>query len=293
MENYKMKKIMSMIQKILCYVRRRANWSYKLYSILGLRGGVKYFIVYFMHKHFYIKSFGKKVVRFKLYGMYVFYMRMFSRDLDFFNSIWIGNFVDNDCVGEYDISCNDNCFDSILDFGANIGLFTIMYALRYPDKKIVALEPEKENFELLKRNVAQFNNVVCLQNGVWYREAYCKVFPGRVLMERSGVCSEGSYYIGECEKGEEGALLALSIQSVLERYKLNDCFIKMDIEGAESEIFEFGDLSWINACYMLVVETHEWLLNNQIDLLVAEKMATRGYQFRKSGENKIFVRVSS
>lgn len=284
-----MEKIILVFQRIVHQVKRRMNWILKLYSILGV-GGYKYFILYFMHKHFYIKSLGKKAVRFKLYGKYPFYMRMFSRDLDFFNSIWIGSFVNNACLGEYDISCDASCFDSILDLGANIGLFTILYALRYPDKKIVALEPEKENFELLKRNVKQFKNVICLQSGVWYRDAYCKAYPGRVLMERSGTYSEGSYYIGECEMGEEGALYALSVQSLLKRYGLNNCFIKMDIEGAESEIFECGDLDWLDACYMLVIETHEWLLDNQVDLLVAGKMAIRGYQLMELGENKIFAR---
>lgn len=285
-----MGKIILVLQRIPYYVKRRVNWISKLYSTLGTWGGVKYFIVYFMHKYFYIKGLGKRVIRFKLYGKHVLYMRAFSRDLDFFNNIWIGSYSGNEYVGEYDIPYEGSYFDGILDLGANIGLFTVMYAIHNPDKKIIALEPEKGNFELLKKNTEQFKNVVCLQNGVWYRDAYCKVYPGRVLMKRSGTCSEGSYYIGECRKEDEGALYALSIQSILVRYGLKNCFIKMDIEGAESEIFEQGDLGWIDACYMLVIETHEWLLNNRTDLMVTEKMMAQGYCFKELGENKIFVR---
>jgi hypothetical protein len=36
----------------------------------------------------------------------------------------------------------------ILDAGANIGLASIYFANRYPNAKIIAVEPEKSNFEL-------------------------------------------------------------------------------------------------------------------------------------------------
>lgn len=278
------------IKKTLRYVKRRINWIVKLMAVLGLVGGVKYSVVYFLHRHCYIKQMGKKEISFKLYGKYNLSMRMFSRDIDFFRSIWIGNYVGNGCEGEYDISYDMDAFDGILDLGANIGLFTVLYAINNPDKKIVALEPERTNFKLLTRNTSQFGNVECLQKGVWYRDAFCKVYPGRVMMEKSGTCSEGSFYIGECEKEDEGAMWALSIQSIMKNSNMTKCIVKMDIEGAESEIFEIGDLSWLEHCYMLVIETHEWLLNNNIDSVIASKMEALGFQSSCLGENKIYMR---
>jgi len=38
----------------------------------------------------------------------------------------------------------------IVDAGANIGLVSILFANKYPNAKIIAIEPENSNFEMLK-----------------------------------------------------------------------------------------------------------------------------------------------
>lgn len=49
--------------------------------------------------------------------------------------------------------------ETILDIGANIGIASIFFALRYPSAKIYAFEPIPENFELLKRNIEGYGNI--------------------------------------------------------------------------------------------------------------------------------------
>ena len=41
----------------------------------------------------------------------------------------------------------------IVDAGANIGLASILFANRYPEAKVLAIEPEHDNFSLLADNV--------------------------------------------------------------------------------------------------------------------------------------------
>ena len=49
--------------------------------------------------------------------------------------------------------CGINYFDHILDIGANIGVFSILSTVLYPEAKIHAYEPCKKTYEYLKQNV--------------------------------------------------------------------------------------------------------------------------------------------
>jgi tRNA G37 N-methylase Trm5 len=55
-------------------------------------------------------------------------------------------------VGEYDpILSHIRSSDIVVDAGANIGIFTLLAARKA--KLVIAVEPDPENFEYLKRNV--------------------------------------------------------------------------------------------------------------------------------------------
>lgn len=55
----------------------------------------------------------------------------------------------------------------ILDCGANIGLGTVYFKNQFPDAKIISVEPEESNFELLMKNTAHYNDIFCIKGGVW------------------------------------------------------------------------------------------------------------------------------
>ena len=55
----------------------------------------------------------------------------------------------------------------IVDAGANIGMATIYYSYWYPNAKIVAIEPEQSNFEILRRNCENLPNVIPIQGALW------------------------------------------------------------------------------------------------------------------------------
>ena len=55
--------------------------------------------------------------------------------------------------------------DSVcLDAGANVGQFSVIMAKRC--RKVYAVEPEPENFELLAKNTEKFDNIVCIEGGL-------------------------------------------------------------------------------------------------------------------------------
>ena len=55
---------------------------------------------------------------------------------------------------------------SILDLGANIGIASIDFALRYPQASIIAIEPVAANFQLLQKNISAFPNIRALNVAV-------------------------------------------------------------------------------------------------------------------------------
>ena len=59
----------------------------------------------------------------------------------------------------------------IIDCGANIGLASIYFKFHFPDVKIYAFEPEISNFKMLKKNVANYKDVVVFQKAIWYESA--------------------------------------------------------------------------------------------------------------------------
>ena len=52
--------------------------------------------------------------------------------------------------------------DFIIDCGANIGFSAIYFANEFPTSKIIALEPDKQNFGFLQKNTSFYKNVSVL-----------------------------------------------------------------------------------------------------------------------------------
>ena len=188
----------------------RITYYRKVTGVMGLWGGVKFLAALWLHRRMYLKFIGKRDFRIKIYG-HPFYLRFFSRDLDFSYTILIcAERRQGALLGEYDIDIPEG-IDGILDLGANIGLFTVLYALRYPEVKIVSLEPENNNYALLMKNVEGLKNVTTIQSAVWYRDAYVKVCPSRVMMEVSHTTSEGAFYVEECAPTDAGSLNGIRV----------------------------------------------------------------------------------
>ena len=117
-----------------------------------------------------------------------------------------------------------------LDLGANIGTFSCLASSK--GSRVIAFEPEPDNFELLEHNVAlNKSNVTCLQKGV---------VAGPTGTLDLYVC-KGSYnkyrHTIFKKRGREAIQIQVeNIQKVLEKYKPNG--VKIDIEGAEIDILE-------------------------------------------------------
>jgi len=169
----------------------------------------------------------------------------------------------------------------IIDAGANIGLFAVLMASRYPDARILCVEPEPENFGLLQANTTHYAGIVPVQAGIWSREAHLEVV--------SEGHREWSFEVRETAASQPHAIPAVSIGSLIEAHSLPVIdILKMDVEGAEANIFSDNFENWLPKTKMIIIELHEdWLPGSSTSFW----NALNRYQFTHTrlGENWYFI----
>jgi FkbM family methyltransferase len=144
----------------------------------------------------------------------------------------------------------------IIDAGANIGLRTIWFANIFPEANIIAIEPEKTNFNLLQRNTAFYPNVRCVQAGLWKNNAYLKI--------RNPSDEPWAFIIDEltdnkiCNNDDIHTYIhGITVEHIMKEYAIDNIdVLKIDIEGSEKEVFE-NSTQWINSVSVFFIELHD------------------------------------
>ena len=150
---------------------------------------------------------------------------------------------------EYDDNYNNPSV--IIDAGANIGLFSIFMKSKYPNAKIIAIEPDVENFKILEKNLACYTNVYLENSGLWSKD--CKL----VVYDKNNY---GKMGLVVKEDLINGTINGISVDSIMHKYALSriDLF-KLDIETSEKEVFTAGYEKWLIKTKLIVIELHDWL----------------------------------
>lgn len=144
----------------------------------------------------------------------------------------------------------------IIDCGANIGLSTVFFACKFPYARIIAVEPDRNNFDYLIMNTARYHNVTCINKAIWSNSCRLKLID-------PGVGSWG-YQTVEASEDEEKTIEAITLDSILCNYNIDKIdLLKIDIEGAEVELFSRNYNNWLSRTNLLAIELHE-NLNNDI-----------------------------
>lgn len=174
----------------------------------------------------------------------------------------------------------------IVDAGANIGLASVYFANRYPASRIVAVEPEPGNLEMLKRNASYYSNIEVEAAALWNAT-------GHIALLDPGL-GEWGFMTGSHERegypGEViGKVRATTIDKLMRDRGIDRIdILKIDIEGAEREVFEDAS-AWIDKVDLLVVELHDRIKPGCGESVVA---AAAGFDHRwTQGENLCFGRA--
>ncbi len=182
-------------------------------------------------------------------------------------------------------SCNQTeNIKTIVDAGANIGLSTIFFKSHFSSSKIVCVEPDCSNCDQLIRNIKindTENTVSILQKALWsneWEDLYIKNdFRGGGSWSKSVLKSE-EFMSSELQ------VSAVNVESIIERFgwKYID-ILKMDIEGAEFELFGSDDFILIlkNKVKFIAIEIHDELGERS---LIEDKLNENGFEMSRVGE---------
>jgi len=175
----------------------------------------------------------------------------------------------------------------IIDCGGHIGLSAVWFASHFPGAMVYCVEPDNSNYELLKQNTEAYPNVVPLHGGIWKRP--CRL---KISNPLSGSASFRLQEVPEdADPGHCDLLRGYTIDEILQRE--TDCLIlvKIDIEGAESEVFE-APAAWLASTTMLIIELHDWLLPGQgTSKNFLRRIVEHNFDVVLQGENLILFQV--
>src|SRR5262249_33761571 len=133
----------------------------------------------------------------------------------------------------------------VFDCGANIGITSLFLAARYPNARIYSIEPDPGNFALLKRNVSQERRISPIYGALVgspreqvYLTTDAPAWGNSIATTKIGV-----------------AVNALTIDEICQENGLTYIdLLKVDIEGAEKELFANGQFLKRVSCG--IIELH-------------------------------------
>jgi FkbM family methyltransferase len=153
-----------------------------------------------------------------------------------------------DC--EYAIECSDP--GVIIDCGANVGYASVYFLTRYPNARVIAVEPDPANAAVCRKNLKPFGGrATLIESGVWSRAC-------RLTLVPQARCDEWGVQVREALEGEAGDLDSIDLPSLMgganvERIGL----LKIDIEWSELELFKPGAAPWLGRIDNIAIELHD------------------------------------
>ena len=174
------------------------------------------------------------------------FVRLDTTDILVFNEIFGG--------GEYDWNF-DSPPECVVDAGAYTGLSTAFFAHRYPQAKIIAIEPDPENFEMLLLNTSGAGNVSPIRAVLWTEAgSFDLTDPG------DGAYAYRLAAADESPLASERAVAsapAVTVPDILRDHGLDRIgLLKLDVEGSEKELFDHC-ASWISKVDGICLELHD------------------------------------
>lgn len=169
-------------------------------------------------------------------------------------------------------------FEWIVDAGAHIGLSSLYFHRCFPAARLLAIEPDPENFQLLSENLGSLPNVSIIEGAVWDTAETVQI--------SNPTADSWSYRMEAGTSGVRGYLLA---ELIAEVDTGGPGLVKLDIEGAERRVLE-SSKSWIDRPSLMVLELHDRFEPGCTEAL-HRAIAGREHKIFVRGENT-FVRFT-
>jgi FkbM family methyltransferase len=169
----------------------------------------------------------------------------------------------------------------IVDAGANTGMASLFFASIYPTAKIIAIEPEASNFELLRENCASWENITPIRAAVWPTDANVVI---------SNQDAEKWAFSVTLSSDVNAGIPTITIPQIIAQNEVNHIdLLKLDIEGAEHELFGESSEVWLPSVKFIAIELHD-RFNKDCSHKFYSKMVLRRFVQEVCGEN-IFLKL--
>jgi FkbM family methyltransferase len=179
-----------------------------------------------------------------------FFLRKGSSDLSVFEQIYLKD--------EYKplmaaATQNKIKVDTIVDIGSNIGLASRYFNGHYPNAFYICVEPDKDNFSVLKKNTASLKTVKLYQYAIWNNERELSIDNG--FRDGQG----WSLRVTEEQSNAIASVRSITVNKIIEECGLSGIdILKIDIEGAEFAVFEsLSAVDFLRKVKVLAIEIHE------------------------------------
>jgi len=141
----------------------------------------------------------------------------------------------------------------VFDIGANVGVSSVYFSLKYPDAEIFAFEPDKNIQEQLRKNIKQFQNIKLSECAITDRDGPTSFYSSIGRSESSSLIERKDKAIEVQEV--EGETLDKAIE-IADGNNID--LLKCDAEGGEWSIFH--DSKKLNRIKNVIIEVHLDLL---------------------------------
>jgi FkbM family methyltransferase len=167
----------------------------------------------------------------------------------------------------------------IVDAGANIGAASLWFLATYPEARVVAIEPEPGNLDILRMNARGKERLSVLGAAIGATEGFVSVR------------NDGLGWAAQTSRAKAGIPI-VTMDSAFRSVDRGVPFIaKIDIEGFESDLFS-KNLEWLSDVYAVFIEPHDWMLPGQMTSRPFQRaLAQHPYELLIMGDNLVFVRV--
>ena len=176
----------------------------------------------------------------------------------------------------------------VIDCGANVGYSSSVFLSSFAACTVIAVEPDYQNFEELKKNLAAYGSrVKLIQGGVWSRSTALTISESRY---RDGM--HWARQVRECSADDPTHFFGYSVGDLLAESGMDAISIlKMDIEGAEAEVFRNDRCHWLSKTEAIAIELHDdSSFGNATEMF--EAVVAEHFRCSRSGELRICHRIN-
>jgi FkbM family methyltransferase len=151
-----------------------------------------------------------------------------------------------------------NQLSCIVDLGANVGYTAAHFACLYPHSRVIAVEMDLNNYEVATENVRHwpsrvklFHAAIWSSNGnmTYYSDVPQDAYRIKVVPTEPHISTRADRQVK--------VVPAVTMDRLIDQFCIKRIdYLKVDIEGAENELFFSSSLNWLNIVTALKIEIH-------------------------------------